>query len=165
MTNCLQHKGEFPETAAGECLRCGLWMDDSDESTIVRSSAPVLQTFVGHAAATACNGRTDYFAVAASLIVFGGVCAVLLASIAAPARPGFQRPSITPGAIREGNAPVEEPEKPTVMRPNRRKNDKLPVTMPASRAVVRPEPMRKRIEIIDGVEHCYAIPGGRETPC
>jgi hypothetical protein len=29
----------------------------------------------------------------------------------------------------------------------------------------RRQSMQVRIEIIDGVNHCYAIPGGREVPC
>jgi hypothetical protein len=152
------------------CLSCSPRTDD-EELTICRSSAPAPRTFVGHMTAPRFDGHVSYpIVAAATLFIFCAVCAVLVGNMFPTSQDSAAEGLIPTENTREGGAFAPRPAKPDrdpISKPTELvRSAKLNrASVPATAPVKKEQSMRTRIEIVDGRERCYAIPGGREISC
>lgn len=167
MTYCFECRAELPGPGMIYCLSCSPCADDG-ELTICRSSAPAPQTFVGHMTAPRFDGQVSYPVVlAATLFIFFAVCAGLVGNMLPTSQDsagGLIRPEDTreggafaPRPVKADRDPISKPA--AILRSAKLERSSVPATAKKEKS------MRTRIEIVDGRELCYAIPGGNEIPC
>jgi hypothetical protein len=171
------------------CLECGDRIDgeqetgevrlDPEPETFIRNMHPVQPTFVGTLPRP--RSRRKLWA----LMTFGtGLLTVLAVYFYIGQQPPVNSTETLP-EIRSAMGRAQDRAVVTAVQPKKVKplpslpalvniTDKTAPAVQTAPTVLRrptpttakaPQPMQVRIEIIDGVEQCFAIPGGRRIPC
>ena len=189
MNSCYKCEA-YPPREMIYCLECGARLDgendtadisiEPEQETVICNMTAGQPTFVG--SFPTFNGSISMPRSRTKIPVLITSIAVILTGLASsiyirdvpimPAAPGpdmttaiesVQRGPAAGGAVQTKvkallplpPTPIATPEPDVVSAPKR----------PNIAMAPKQQPMRTRIEIVDGIDRCYAIPGGRRIPC
>jgi hypothetical protein len=178
MSTCFKCGAQPPDDMI-YCLDCGARLDGEqetvnarlyrDQETFISNMVPGLPTIVGSVPGPRPKRKVWALIALISGLLTGAAGYIYLGE--APEKPIETLPDTRSATERAHQRALAAGVQQTKVKPL----VSLPAPAPTAAPTVlkrvatttdeRRQRMQVRIEIIDGVNHCYAIPGGREIPC
>ncbi|HEV7700139.1 MAG TPA: hypothetical protein VGO43_07915 [Pyrinomonadaceae bacterium] len=147
------------------CLDCGVRLD-SEPETLIRDLTPAQPTFVGHVRPQPKGKAWIPVGVLSTL----GVALLTVFGVFLFTTQGTKRAAPDAQSINTSIESIQQAGANEVTRAVAKPAPTVPIKAiaalkPSTPIAIKYQPMQTRIEIINGVDHCYAIPGGDEIPC